>query len=315
MKPRALLLVCRLFFVLFLVLLLEPKLGAGAPKCRFGVDLKTLAREAPVVLDATVVAQSRNSAKLQVRKTFRGQQDVQKLVHRPAREQPNNNKAMLLLRLEECADRANLQKGARYLVFARPNRRSLVALAPPQLFTKQVFRTVIKIVGRNGRVPTIKGLSTTTVEEKTPLKLQCKLTGSKVPKVEWFKDGKLLLLSNKRVKIKRRRLNVKSVTVEDEGVYECRGTTNETKNLSHTTRVIVLRKEPPSYVSKPCKSAMDIAYCMNGGTCLIQELLSIVYCECAEGYKGPRCENKAVSDMTNIHGDSTTRELSTYWGK
>ncbi|KAH0816163.1 hypothetical protein GEV33_006630 [Tenebrio molitor] len=50
----------------------------------------------------------------------------------------------------------------------------------------------------------------------------------------------------------------------------------------------------------PCKPEMDRVYCRNGGTCFYEEVIKEYSCECANGYRGRRCEEKS-SDQSSMY--------------
>ncbi|KZS00816.1 Pro-neuregulin-2, membrane-bound, partial [Daphnia magna] len=39
------------------------------------------------------------------------------------------------------------------------------------------------------------------------------------------------------------------------------------------------------------------SFCLNGGTCKYYEAVGELVCQCAEGYKGQRCENKDIYNL------------------
>lgn len=43
------------------------------------------------------------------------------------------------------------------------------------------------------------------------------------------------------------------------------------------------------------------AYCLNGGTCTYYDTVGELVCQCAEGYKGLRCENKDVINRGSLY--------------
>lgn len=70
--------------------------------------------------------------------------------------------------------------------------------------------------------------------------LQCPATGTPIPTIEWYKDGRLLVYSSRRqTENNGRQLNIINATVEDTGNYTCTAT-NTAGTSSHDMTVLVL---------------------------------------------------------------------------
>ncbi|KAF0760050.1 protein vein isoform X1 [Aphis craccivora] len=57
-------------------------------------------------------------------------------------------------------------------------------------------------------------------------------------------------------------------------------------------------------VGGPCPA--DLVYCLNGGTCTFYETIGELVCQCAEGFKGQRCENKDIVNKSSMYAPSLT---------
>nr|CAH0108387.1 unnamed protein product [Daphnia galeata] len=139
-----------------------------------------------------------------------------------------------------------------------------------------------------------------------------------------------------RIKTKRRRstLRIRCVKEEDAGLYECRPTNVIGTGTASRSKVTVVKvtavpssssssslsdssSSPPSsklsaslrpvngsssstgsslwpLIALPCP--ID-SFCLNGGTCKYYEAVGELVCQCAEGYKGQRCENKDIYNL------------------
>ncbi|XP_059352495.1 uncharacterized protein LOC130700553 isoform X2 [Daphnia carinata] len=248
----------------------------------------------------------------------------------------------------QCLVTAEIRTGRRYLVFAAhwgPN--NFTAYGSPLVHTKKSLKDVRStLCPRCARSPVAYGLEeSVTVKKQQRLILRCRTRGNPVPGVTWFKDGKPLNSSNKRVRIKTKRrrstLRIRCVKEEDAGLYECRpnnvigsGTASRSKvtvvkvtagpssDLSSKLTATNLRPVNGSsssslwpLIALPCP--ID-SFCLNGGTCKYYEAVGELVCQCAEGYKGQRCENKDIYNLgTDTLGgvEADMRTLALYLGK
>ncbi|XP_076329924.1 protein vein-like isoform X5 [Tachypleus tridentatus] len=168
----------------------------------------------------------------------------------------------------------------------------------------------------------------------TQLKLQCKVKGNPWPKVQWYKNKKLIK-ENKRIQIQTKRkssvITVKRVKRRDGGRYECRASNILAPISTSKVKVVVTGSRKPTKSSEhstestswhfkrsPCNVQ---SFCLNGGTCTMIESLQERVCECADGYKGRRCEQKdtiytfGVLPQTLADIVTTTRTLESVLGK
>ncbi|XP_071438587.1 pro-neuregulin-2, membrane-bound isoform-like [Hetaerina americana] len=201
---------------------------------------------------------------------------------------------------------ANIRRGGRYVVFARkigPHNYS--ATGEPVQRSRKILAALQDVLCDNCvKPPSVSGLRDVTLRVKQKLRLVCRTKGNPLPAVAWYKDGQRIQ-SNKRIRIttKKRRssLVIPRLRMDDEGVYECRAVSVTGASAAISARVTVA----PGAPSPPTKNTTTLwpllggpcplpAFCLNGGTCTYYETLGELVCQCAEGYKGRRCENKDV---------------------
>ncbi|KAJ9591101.1 hypothetical protein L9F63_002382, partial [Diploptera punctata] len=100
---------------------------------------------------------------------------------------------------------------------------------------------------------------------------------------------------------KRSILSIVKVRPEDAGDYECQASSVIGEVVSKTARVTVnitdYRQENSTTTLWPLHGIvcpLD-SYCLNGGTCQYYDTVGELVCQCADGFKGQRCENKDVN--------------------
>ncbi|XP_043202085.1 pro-neuregulin-2, membrane-bound isoform-like [Amphibalanus amphitrite] len=147
------------------------------------------------------------------------------------------------------------------------------------------------------------------------LRLQCRVRGVPLPRVSWYHNGRPVNASRRirfRTKKKKRRLQsfliIRRVLPGDAGSYQCRAK-NRAGESSKRARVAVFQRRvrppptpKPTGPDKPkppdswrAAEACDIpSYCLNGGSCTLYRSVMEYVCQCAEGFKGKRCERKTV---------------------
>ncbi|GFG31410.1 hypothetical protein Cfor_09269, partial [Coptotermes formosanus] len=151
------------------------------------------------------------------------------------------------------------------------------------------------------RPPSVTGLHDISLRPKEKLKHVCRVKGNPLPAVFWYKDGVRVQPSRKiRIHTKKRRstLVIPKVRPEDAGLYRCEAKSVIGIDANSTARVTVISDTRPENTTTlwplygvPCPVE---TYCLNGGTCFYYETVGELVCQCADGYKGQRCENKAV---------------------
>ncbi|XP_060861105.1 protein vein isoform X2 [Metopolophium dirhodum] len=202
---------------------------------------------------------------------------------------------------------ANIKRGAKYLVFvAGVGPHNLSVLGEPVLRTPKNVDAVQKVLCRDCVQPIgVWGLHNTTLKVKSALKLMCRAKGNPMPALQWFKDGQPILVGRRRIQYKKKRsmLVIPKVRPEDGGKYECRGTGVQTGHVAITSAQVIVNSKPDNttalwpLVGGPCPA--DLVYCLNGGTCTFYETIGELVCQCAEGFKGQRCENKDIVNKSN----------------
>ncbi|XP_015370939.1 PREDICTED: protein vein isoform X2 [Diuraphis noxia] len=209
---------------------------------------------------------------------------------------------------------ANIKRGAKYLVFvAGVGPHNLSVLGEPVLRTPKNVDAVQKVLCRDCVQPIgVWGLHNTTLKVKSALKLMCRAKGNPMPALQWFKDGVPVLVGRRRIQYKKKRsmLVIPKVRPEDGGKYECRGTGVQTGHVAITSAQVIVNSKPDNttalwpLVGGPCPA--DLVYCLNGGTCTFYETIGELVCQCAEGFKGQRCENKDIVNKSSMYAPSLT---------
>ncbi|XP_046393766.1 protein vein-like isoform X2 [Ischnura elegans] len=218
---------------------------------------------------------------------------------------------------------ANIRRGGRYVVFAKkigPHNYS--ATGEPVQRSRRILAALQDVLCENCvKPPSVSGLKDVALRVKQKLRLVCRTKGNPLPSVAWYKDGQRIQ-TGKRIRIttKKRRsaLVIPRLRLDDGGVYECRAVSVTGASAAISARVTVVpgAPSPPSMLPAPATAPPPggvvrqentttlwpllggpcplPAFCLNGGTCTYYETLGELVCQCAEGYKGRRCENKDV---------------------
>lgn len=83
---------------------------------------------------------------------------------------------------------------------------------------------------------------------------------------------------------------VREVREEDAAVYKCVAKSVAGEATTEATIRVVPPIDPLPFVDKCPYSG----YCLNGGTCMMFKIVGELVCQCADGFKGQRCEEKEV---------------------
>ncbi|XP_042206682.1 uncharacterized protein LOC121855676 [Homarus americanus] len=95
-------------------------------------------------------------------------------------------------------------------------------------------------------------------------------------------------------------LVMRSATEENDGIYKCVAKSVAGEAQAQARIRVVPPIDPHPFVDE-CPYA---GYCLNGGTCMMFRIVGELVCQCAEGYKGQRCQEKEVYPTFNrsCHG-------------
>ncbi|KAJ3633154.1 hypothetical protein MTP99_010121 [Tenebrio molitor] len=160
---------------------------------------------------------------------------------------------------------------------------------------------------------------------RTLKRLRCKVRGFPFPIIYWKRNNVLLQpTQDYRITQKKRRstLAIRRHPEADSEWYECVARDVDGNEISHVFPPIKKPKErnhtgtsttstespnlgrgkidTAAHPRIPCKPEMDRVYCRNGGTCFYEEVIKEYSCECANGYRGRRCEEKS-SDQSSMY--------------
>ncbi|KAK7862477.1 hypothetical protein R5R35_005907 [Gryllus longicercus] len=157
------------------------------------------------------------------------------------------------------------------------------------------------------------------VRARQRVRLHCMVKPGKAARpdltLSWFKNGTRLERGD-RIRVKKGRLDIPSARPEDAGDYVCRAERPRADRAradrprpeplrcaeaKATVRVAPDPQPPTSTFPAGATSKCIDSYCLNGGTCLFYHTIQEMSCECAEGYKGQRCELKDVSNSGSMY--------------
>ncbi|XP_021917307.1 pro-neuregulin-2, membrane-bound isoform-like isoform X3 [Zootermopsis nevadensis] len=216
--------------------------------------------------------------------------------------------------------RANIKRGGKYIVFVdKIEQHIFKARGEPVKRNEKTVKAVKDILCQNCvRPPSITGLHDISLKPKEKLNRVCRVKGNPLPVIQWYKDGVRVLPSRKiRIHTKKRRstLLIPKVRPEDAGLYRCEAKSVIGVIANMTARVTVISDTRPENTTTlwplygmPCPVE---TFCLNGGTCFYYETVGELVCQCADGYKGQRCENKDVSNRGNVRKGSWALDAST----
>ncbi|XP_013781204.2 pro-neuregulin-2, membrane-bound isoform-like [Limulus polyphemus] len=307
------------------------------------LDVASKAYLAPIVFQGRLIrlqySPTIKKLKFRVKKIYKNDKDVSL--------QKNYAVYLNFLTKNSCLNTFKIkdfQRKGKFVVFASAQppiqprnsfKKSFVAVAMPLRLNRKTDRTVRKILCQGCAKPPSARIHPIRVKTKlkTQFKLRCKLKGNPWPQVQWYKNKKLIK-ENERIQIETKRkssvITVKRVKRRDGGWYECRATNILAPLTISKVKVVITgsRKSTKSsensteytpwhFKRSPCNVR---SFCLNGGTCTMIESLQERVCECADGYKGRRCEQKDttytfVLPQTSADIVTTTKILESVLGK
>ncbi|RZF40342.1 hypothetical protein LSTR_LSTR006951 [Laodelphax striatellus] len=206
--------------------------------------------------------------------------------------------------------RTNIKRGGKYLVFAKgvgPHNFSV--LGEPVFRSRKNLKAVKEVLcDKCVRPAGVWGLEDVKVKVGERLRLVCRCKGNPLPAIQWFKDGSRVNATiNTRIKYKKKRslLVIPRVSLSASGRYECKAT--DVKGNIYTSSATVTITTDNTTTLWPLNGAPCPieTYCLNGGTCTYYETVGEWVCQCAEGYKGPRCESKDVYNKSSMYRPMT----------
>uniref|UniRef100_A0A1B6DH23 Protein vein n=1 Tax=Clastoptera arizonana TaxID=38151 RepID=A0A1B6DH23_9HEMI len=217
--------------------------------------------------------------------------------------------------------KANIKSGGKYLVFVSgAGPRNYTVLGEPVFRTKKNLQAVRDVLCQNCVRPVgIFGLRDVTVNETDRLRLVCRCKGNPLPALHWLKNGESINVSRSlRIQYKKKRssLLIPKVRPKDAGKYECVavGVMGETKVAGATVTVNGMRtfnkhNENTTILwpieGMPCPYDLFF-YCLNGGNCTFYKSVGEPVCQCAEGFKGARCESKDILNRSSMYNTPLT---------
>uniref|UniRef100_A0A8D9EVC8 Protein vein n=1 Tax=Cacopsylla melanoneura TaxID=428564 RepID=A0A8D9EVC8_9HEMI len=210
--------------------------------------------------------------------------------------------------------RTNIKRGGKYIVFMTGNGpHNFSALGEPVIRTEKNVMAVKHVLCHNCLHPIeVSGLRNVSVKLRQSLRLVCRCKGNPLPAVSWFKDN-VEITTSKRLKIqfkkKRSTLIITRIRSEDAGRYECRGTGVHKDVVSAFAEVSINFRPDSSNSFVPATTLWPLvggpcpldSYCLNGGSCTYYDTVGELVCQCAEGYKGQRCESKDVYNRSSMY--------------
>ncbi|XP_063218695.1 uncharacterized protein LOC134528957 [Bacillus rossius redtenbacheri] len=193
--------------------------------------------------------------------------------------------------------RASISRAGAYIVFVGAgDALGYSPLGEPLRRSRQTVRQLQAVLCSECVKPLVL-LPLGRKADRQVVRLTCRLKkGAPLPTFRWYKDGRRILPTN-RTKImskkKRSVLTIASPRRDDAGNYTCRAV-SITSTAAVSTNVSVPAETRAD--SQPC-ARKDL--CLNDGKCSYIAAIGEWYCECAEGFKGQRCESKDVSNQSS----------------
>lgn len=271
---------------------------------------RSSAREPGGVYGVTFVVQQVHKDKGQVPLRVRSQVRLQ---FRERRGQEPSTPCRQSYDWEKQPVRTNIKRGGKYIVFVTGvGPHNFTLLGEPVFRTRKHLQAVRDTLCETCQRPaSVSGLKDVKVKARERLRLVCRCKGNPLPAIAWYKDG-LPLNATKfsKIQFKKKRSTVvfPKIRLEDAGRYECRGTSVK-GNVVTTSAVVTVLAQPSSSQDNntttlwplsggPCPIAH---YCLNKGLCTYYETVGELVCQCAEGFKGQRCENKDVYNRSSMY--------------
>ncbi|XP_076327216.1 protein vein-like isoform X3 [Tachypleus tridentatus] len=203
----------------------------------------------------------------------------------------------------------DLKRESKYIVFAAPQytarpgnsgKEDLVAVAKPLRKSRKANKAVRRVLCQGCAKPpsTKTHHAKIKTRRKARISLRCTFGGNPPPKVQWYRNKKLIR-ENKRIKLRTKGhysvLIIKRVRQRDGGWYKCRASSVLPPPADSMTEVIVQTKKPKKRPKQTNRRPCDVqSYCLNGGKCTMIESLQERVCECASGFVGHRCHYKST---------------------
>lgn len=125
------------------------------------------------------------------------------------------------------------------------------------------------------------------------VRFHCRTTGYPIPFVSWLKNGHSVDDEHGKISIRMKNhtsiLQIRKVTKEDSGAYQCHAINFVGESTMNRTRLMVSTDHEKVYQQR-CQRT---GWCFNGGTCYeLSKISGSQYCECDGNYVGERCEEK-----------------------
>ncbi|CAL8099429.1 unnamed protein product [Orchesella dallaii] len=195
--------------------------------------------------------------------------------------------------------RATVKTGRKYFVFAAKVETHFVAVFSPELANKRNTKAVESILCKGcGQAPSVVAAKEVVLQPKERLRIRCRLrAGNPIPVLTWYKDGRLVNLTDPRYRLRAKRrqsvLVIRKAKEMDTGVYKC-----EAKNVfgsAHATTRVSISQQPQKPIKPPSPKPVGTtpttlwavpssvcpfdSYCLNGGTCSYYETIGEYVCQ------------------------------------
>ncbi|XP_076271260.1 membrane-bound neuregulin protein vein isoform X2 [Rhynchophorus ferrugineus] len=187
--------------------------------------------------------------------------------------------------------RADIKMSQEYILFLNTSSNdTLVATSVPELLIREKSRGMLRIMDKVCRTNfKPKSLTIIKLEEKSKknnkkkLKIVCKVRGLPIFKISWKFNNDTISSGNKvgiRYSKTSSILVIRDPSEQNFGHYEC---TASSVNGAIVSKAI--------NVYQQCSNQKK-DFCLNGGRCFTDK--HTIFCECADGFGGERCEAKNI---------------------